>query len=77
MRLPRAPAPRPDTYAWQWETRLPGAFFVPSLDPHTMLAQGLYAAKQARVRASGRVCIYEGALGVMFTVRPRSTQPPS
>lgn len=62
---------------WHWETRRPGAFFVPSLDPHTLVAQGLYAAKQARVPASGRVCIYKGFLGVVFTVRPRSTLPPS
>lgn len=77
MRLRPPPAPSPDTFDWKWETRRPGAFFVPSLDPHTLVAQGLYAAKQARVRASGRVCIYKEALGVMFTVRPRSTQPPS
>jgi hypothetical protein len=76
MRVPPPPLPSPDTFDWHWETRRPGAFFVPSLDPHTLQTQGLYAAQQARVAARAKVCIYKDMLGVLFTVPPRSSRLP-
>jgi hypothetical protein len=56
-----------------WRTRLPGAsFFVPTLIPMALLAEGMRTSTEALGRsrcARGRACIYKGMLGVMFTVR--------
>lgn len=62
----------PSTHGWLWAQRQPGSFFVPTLDPYALRAEGLRTAsempgKKLDVRAE--ICIYKGLLGVLFTLR--------
>ncbi len=62
----------PSTHGWLWDQRQPGSFFVPTLAPMKLMAEGLRTAsempgKKLDVRA--KVCIYKGLLGVLFTLK--------
>lgn len=62
----------PETHAWLWHTRPTGAFFVPTLEPYVLMAEGMRTARAAcgsRINVKARACIYNGMLGVIFSVR--------
>jgi hypothetical protein len=49
-----------------------GSFFVPTLQPHALMVEGLRTAREApgrRIVVKARACIYRGMLGVLFTVK--------
>jgi hypothetical protein len=49
-----------------------GSFFVPTLQPYVLMAEGLRTARETpgrRINVKARACIYKGMLGVIFTVK--------
>jgi hypothetical protein len=62
----------PSTHGWLWAQRQRGSFFVPTLAPVDLMAEGLRTASEMpgrRIDVRAKVCVYKGLLGVMFSVR--------
>jgi hypothetical protein len=60
------------THGWLWHQRAVGSFFVPTLSPYVLMAEGLRTARETpgkRINVKARACIFKGMLGVMFTVK--------
>ena len=60
------------THGWLWHKRPVGSFFVPTLQPYVLMAEGLRTARETpgrRINVKARACIYKGMLGVIFTVK--------
>lgn len=81
-------APTPPGFEWHWdELPVGSAFFVPTLDPVALSIEGLrWAVAQLppaqAARARGKPAIYQGRLGVMFSLGrpwpgPRHSDPPA
>ena len=61
-----------------WHRCKPGeSFFVPALDPYPVIEEGLMLGMQyctLRAPPRARFCIYQGVLGVMFTMPGRAAK---
>jgi len=62
-----------------WQRCAPGeSFFVPCLDVHDTLQQGMSEGHKAlgqRAMLRGRIGVYAGRLGVLFTVKQPRPRP--
>ena len=69
---------RDATERFPWHRCKPGeSFFVPALDPYPVIEAGLMlGSKYCRLSQPPRAkfCIYQGVLGVMFTMPGRAAK---
>ena len=66
-------------HEYPWHRCKPGySFFIPTLDPWTVGVQGVQYGRKAlgkNTPISFKVGVYDGMLGVMFTVKPVQAAP--
>lgn len=56
-------------YNFPWQDLPPyGGFFIPTLNPEKVRTMGLKEGVRLRIVGKGTPCIYNGQLGVLFTV---------